>query len=105
MSGNSPATDPFLPTTLPIEKHGVDALIRDVSSSRVARRDFPNFRLHFYKLMASLRASPLKLKLKNLDTGKPESVTIDDEEFLSTLTQLLQETATIQYIPLLVRQF
>lgn len=105
MSGNSPATDPFLPTTLPIEKHGVDALIRDVSSDRTARREFPNFRLHFYKLMASLYASPRKLKLKNLDTGKLESVTIDDQEFLSTLTELLQETGTIQYIPLLVRQF
>ncbi|HVE16834.1 MAG TPA: alpha/beta hydrolase, partial [Chthoniobacterales bacterium] len=105
MSGNSPATDPFLPTTLEIEEHGVNALINDVSRSSRARRDFPNFRGHFYKLMASLHAKPVKLKLKNTDTGKLEPVVIDDQEFLSTLTELLQSTRTIYYIPLLVRQF
>jgi pimeloyl-ACP methyl ester carboxylesterase len=105
MSGNSPAPDPFLPTTLPIEEHGIDALIRDVAGNRPARRAFPNFRARFYKVMASLRASPLKLKLQNRDTGKSEDVTIDDGEFLNTITGLLQETRTIRYIPLLVREF
>ncbi|MGH8046923.1 MAG: alpha/beta fold hydrolase [Chthoniobacterales bacterium] len=104
MSGNSPATDPFLPTSLAIEKHGMDALIGDVSTNGPARRAFPHFRQRFYKLMDSLTTKPLKFRIKNLGTGRLEAVTIDGASFAETLTELLQVTQTIRYIPMLVEQ-
>ncbi|MDD5199331.1 MAG: alpha/beta fold hydrolase [Terrimicrobiaceae bacterium] len=104
MSGNLPATDPILPTTLGIEKAGIEAMLRDVESNGPARRDFPNFRQRFYHLIPRLNSDPVHLKLSNRDTGKIESVTIDGIEFLSTISELLQRTQTIRLIPLLVTQ-
>ncbi len=70
MGGNSPATDPFLPTTLAIERDGIEALLTDVARTPAARRAFPNFRQRFYKLVERLNADPLKLRLRNSDTNR-----------------------------------
>ena len=104
MSGNSPATDPFLPATLPIEKHGIDELIRDVRHSRAANRAFPHFSTTFYKVLASLNEKPVKLRVKIRHTTRTELLTIDGRQFLDTLSELLQRTETIRLLPLLVQQ-
>lgn len=104
MSGNSPATDPFIPTSLQIQRQGIEALFRDVQRTRPARRAFPRLKSRFYALVRRLDRSPVKLRLKNTDTGKLESVTIDGSEFLGTVSELLQTTRTIRYLPLLVTQ-
>lgn len=104
MSGNSPATDPFLPTSLAIERQGLNALFRDVQRSPVARRAFPRFERRFYALVRKLNAEPVKLRLPNRDTGRRELVTIDGDEFLDTVSELLQRTSTMRFIPLLVTQ-
>lgn len=104
MSGNSPATDPFLPTTLANEKAGIEALIRDVSTNAAARAAFPRFRQRFYKLLDKVNAKPVKVLLPNLDTGRYETVTIDGSEFVQTMVEMLQRTKYIRCIPALVRE-
>jgi pimeloyl-ACP methyl ester carboxylesterase len=104
MGGNSPATDPFLPTTLAIERDGIEALLADVSRTPSARRAFPNFRQRFYALVGRLNASPIHLRLRNSDTGRKEGVTLDGQEFLDTIVEMLQRTQTLRLIPLMVRQ-
>jgi pimeloyl-ACP methyl ester carboxylesterase len=104
MSGNSPATDPFLPTTVKIEEQGINALLQDVSSNPPARRAFPNFRQRFYAMMEKVTKKPLKLTLKNRDNGKMESVILDGREFVGTITEMLQLTRNMRYIPALVRE-
>jgi pimeloyl-ACP methyl ester carboxylesterase len=104
MGGNSPATDPFLPTSLAIERDGIEALLADVARTPAARRAFPNLRQRFYKLMERLNADPVRLRLANRDTGKKEGVTIDGQEFLDTIVGMLQRSQTMRYIPLMVRQ-
>jgi pimeloyl-ACP methyl ester carboxylesterase len=104
MGGNSPATDPFLPTTLAIERDGIEALLTDVARTPAARRAFPNFRQRFYTLVDRLNADPVHLRLANSDTGKIQGVKIDGGEFLSTISEMLQRSQTLRYIPLMVRQ-
>jgi pimeloyl-ACP methyl ester carboxylesterase len=104
MGGNSPATDPFLPTSLAIERDGIEALLTDVARTPAARRAFPSFRQRFYKLVDRLNANPVHLRLENRDTGRLQGVTIDGSEFLSTITEMLQCSQTLRYIPLMVRQ-
>jgi pimeloyl-ACP methyl ester carboxylesterase len=104
MGGNSPATDPFLPTTLAIERDGIEALLADVARTPAARRAFPSFRQRFYALVSRLNASPVHLRLRNIDTGRKEGVTLDGGKFLDTIVEMLQRTQTLRLIPLMVRQ-
>ncbi len=104
MSGNDPATDPFIPTTLAIERLGIKALFRDVARDRRARAAFPKLKRHFYSLVRRLNRDPVVLVLINADTGQFERVVITGGEFLSEVTGLLQRTETIRLLPLLVQQ-
>ncbi len=104
MTGNSPATDPFLPTSLRIEAQGLDALFKDVERSPLGRKAFPRLKTRFYALVRALNQTPVKLRLPNSDTGRLKGVTIDGDEFISTVTELLQNTRTLRYIPLLVSE-
>lgn len=104
MSGNSPATDPFLPTSLKIERDGITALLRDVRNDRISRKTYPQFRRRFYKLLDRLNENPLRLALTNVDTGRAERVIIDGYEFLGTISGMLQRTQTLRLIPMLVEQ-
>jgi pimeloyl-ACP methyl ester carboxylesterase len=104
MSGNAPATDPFLPSTLGDEKAGMEALIRDVGQNALARRAFPRFRQRFYKLMDRLTNDPVTVTIPNRDTRRPERVVIDGREFVSTIVRMLQSTKNMRYIPALVAE-
>lgn len=104
MSGNSPATDPFLPTVLKHERNGINALIRDVRRDPAARRAFPQFRRTFLRLVTRLTLRPIRRTFENRDTGKPERVTIDAPKFLNRITIMLQRTETMRFIPLMVGQ-
>ncbi len=98
MSGNSPAPDPFLPTTLEIQRAGLGALFRDVESSRRTRRAYPQLRNRFYRLVAKLARNPLEFR-----TSAGIS-TVSGANLLSTTSALLQRSETIRLIPLLIQQ-
>ncbi len=98
MSGNSPAPDSFLPTSLDFQRDGLEALFRDVETNRRARRAYPGLRDRFFRLVARLDRNPLQF---STTSGRS---TISGNDLLSTTTALLQRTETIRLIPLLVKQ-
>ncbi|MGC1481886.1 MAG: alpha/beta fold hydrolase [Chthoniobacterales bacterium] len=104
MSGNSPAPDPFLPTALEAERIGLLALFRDVATNRRARRNYPNLKDRYFRLVARLDRQPLRFSGTDRQTGRRSTVTITGSKLLQTTTALLQTTDTIRLIPLLVQQ-
>ncbi len=98
MTGNSPAPDSFLPTTLEFQRDGLEALFRDVATNRRARRAYPNLRDRYFRLVARLDRKPLQFSTSN------GTASVSGDDLLSTTTALLQRTETIRLIPLLVKQ-
>ncbi len=98
MTGNSPATDSFIPTSLEIQREGLEALFRDVERNRRARRQYRNLRDRYFRLVARLDRNPLEF-----ETAAGQS-SVSGRNLLSLTSALLQRTETIRLVPLLVQQ-
>ncbi len=99
MTGNSPATDPFLPTSAQIQREGLLALFTDVAGNRRARRNFPDLKDRFFRLVSRLQNNPIEFKTE--DSG---TISISGDGLLGVTSSLLQRTETIRLIPLLIQQ-
>ncbi len=99
MTGNLPAPDPFLPTVAEFQREGLLALFRDVASDRRARRNYPNLKDRFFRLVTRLNNNPIEF-----DGSNSEAITISGDDLLGVTSSLLQRTETIRLIPLLIQQ-
>ncbi len=104
MTGNFPATDSFLPTTLATSRQGFQAFFRDVARDRIARTAYPKLDRRFSALVRRLNRDPLVLETFSLQTGRVDTTTIDGTTLIDETTALLQRTATIRLLPLLISQ-
>lgn len=80
----------------------MDKLIADCQSDHSCDAHYPNFRLHFERLVKRLDRGPIMVVVRNPSTGRLESVPMSKEVFAENLRRLLYDINSAVYIPYII---
>jgi pimeloyl-ACP methyl ester carboxylesterase len=83
-------------------QHALDDLFTKCKSNAACNAHFPQFKQHFYALLARFNAGPLMVPAKNLATKKMQTVPLSKEVFVDTLRHVLYVPEGSAYIPYVV---
>jgi pimeloyl-ACP methyl ester carboxylesterase len=104
LKGTTPVSETIPPTIARDAQRSLDLVIEDCGKSAVCRKAFPNLKREFTEVLARFEKGSVGVQIANGETGKVERGDLSHGAFITTLRSLLQSTATIANLPMLIHE-
>ncbi len=104
LKGVTPISETIPPNIARDAQRSLQLVIEDCEKSATCRKSFPNFRREFADVLARLEKGSVGVQLSNGESSKVERGELSHGAFITTLRSMLQSTATIAQLPMLIHE-
>jgi pimeloyl-ACP methyl ester carboxylesterase len=104
LKGTTPVSEAIPPAIARDAQRSLDLVIEDCRKSSACSRAFPHLKREFAEVLARFEKGSVGVQIANDEHGKVERGELSLGAFVTTLRSLLQSTATIARLPMLIHE-
>jgi pimeloyl-ACP methyl ester carboxylesterase len=104
LKGTTPVSEPIPPFIARDAQRSLDLVIEDCRKSAACGRAFPHLKREFDEVLARFEKGGVSVQIANDENSKVERGELSRGAFVTTLRSLLQSTATIARVPMLIHE-
>jgi pimeloyl-ACP methyl ester carboxylesterase len=104
LKGTTPVSETIPPAIARDAQRSLDLVVEDCGKSAACSKAFPNLKRELAEVLARFEKGGVGVQIANDENGKVERGELSRGAFVTTLRSLLQSTATIARLPMLIHQ-
>jgi pimeloyl-ACP methyl ester carboxylesterase len=104
LKGTTPVSETIPPVIARDAQRSLDLVLEDCGKSAACSKAFPHLKREFAQVLARFEKGSVGVQIANEENGKVERGELSRGAFITTLRSLLQSTATIARLPMLIHE-